>query len=116
MFLQTTTRPDICYAVGYLARALKAPKQADWMNAKRVLRYLKGTINYSLNYNNSEIAEGYSDSSYAEETDRKSVGGYLFIQAGAAVSWRSTKQEIIAQSSMEAEYIASAECAKEALW
>jgi uncharacterized membrane-anchored protein len=70
----------------------------------------------SLNYNNSTSLVGYSDSSYAEEKDRKSVGGYVFNQAGAAITWRSTKQDIVAQSSMEAEYIALAESAKEAIW
>lgn len=116
IYLANATRPDISYAVGYLARAMTAPTTADWINAKRVLRYLKGSSDLSLCYNNQTALTGYSDSSYAEETDRKSVGGYVFVQAGAAVTWRSTKQEIIAQSSMEAEYIALAESAKEALW
>ena len=40
----------------------------------------------------------------------------LFLQAGAAITWRSTKQDIVAQSSAEAEYIALGEAAKEALW
>src|SRR5690606_30525779 len=65
MYLQVATRPDITYAVGYLARSMKSPTAADWINAKRVLRYLQGTKNLALNFNNSRIAEGYSDSSYA---------------------------------------------------
>ncbi len=116
IYLSNATRPDIAYAVGFLARSMQAPTEADWVNGKRVLRYLKGTHGLYLNYNNTKIAEGYSDSSYAEEKDRKSVGGYVFKQAGAAITWRSTKQEIVAQSSMEAEYIALAEAGKEALW
>jgi hypothetical protein len=116
MYVQVATRPDLAYPVGCLARSMKAPTEADWMNAKRVLRYLQGTKNLSLSYHNSNIAEGFSDSSYAEERDRKSVGGYIFKQAGAAITWRSAKQDIVAQSSMEAEYIALAEAAKEAMW
>ena len=54
--------------------------------------------------------------SYAEEKDRKSVGGYVFLQAGAAISWKSQKQNVVAQSSAEAEYIALAEAAKESIW
>jgi len=60
--------------------------------------------------------QGFSDSSFAEEKDRKSVGGYVFVQANAAVAWRSSKQTIVAQSSTEAEYIALAEACKEAMW
>jgi hypothetical protein len=114
IYLSKTTRPDIAYAVGYLARAMKAPTHADWMNAKRVLRYLKGTKQFALLYNNQQPLEGHSDSSYAEENDRKSVGGFVFKQAGAAITWRSTKQPVVAQSSMEAEYIALSEAGKEA--
>ena len=118
MYLASATRPDIAYAVGYLARSMQSPTDADWINAKRVLRYLKGTLNYSLQYLKSATTPlfGYSDASYAEEKDYKSVGGYLFIQAGAAITWRSTKQDVVAQSSMEAEYIALAEAGKEAQW
>ncbi len=90
---------------------------ADWINAKRVLRYLKGTKNLGLSYS-KERKEffGYSDASYAEEEDRKSVSGYIFMYAGAAISWRSQRQNIVAQSSAEAEYIALAEASKEAIW
>lgn len=116
IYLANATRPDISFAVGYLARSMNAPTNADWINAKRVLRYLNATKNLAINYKSKDKLIGYSDSSYAEELDRKSVGGYVFLQAGAAITWRSTKQEIIAQSSMEAEYIALAEAAKECVW
>ena len=117
IYLSNATRPDISYAVGYLARSMQAPTEADFMNGKRVLRYLKGTRTLALNYNNNEqMLFGYSDASYAEEKDRRSIGGYVFMQAGAAITWRSTKQEITALSSMEAEYIALAESGKEAQW
>ncbi len=117
IYLEHSTRPDIAYAVSLLARSMHAPTEEDMKNAKRVLRYLKGTRDLVLNYNNkNEELVIYSDSSYAEEKDRKSVGGYVSLQAGAAITWKSTKQSIIAQSSMEAEYIALAEAAKEAEW
>jgi hypothetical protein len=96
---------------------MHAPTEINLTAAKRVLRYLKGTRDLALNFNNkNQELEIYSDSSYAEELDRKSVGGYVTLQAGAAITWKSTKQSIIAQSSMEAEYIALAEAAKEAEW
>ena len=117
IFISNSTRPDIAYAVSYLARAMHAPLESDLIAAKRVLRYLKGTRNYALNYNNKDQdLIIYSDSSWAEEPGRKSVGGYASICAGASISWKSTKQAIIAMSTMEAEYIALAEAAKEAQW
>ena len=115
IFISNSTRPDVAYAVSQLARAMHAPLESDLIAAKRVLRYLKGTRNYALNYNNKDQdLIIYSDSSWAEEPGRKSVGGYASICAGASISWKSTKQPTIAMSTMEAEYIALAEAAKEA--
>jgi hypothetical protein len=118
IYLSNVTRPDLAYAVSHLARGMSSPTQNDWINAKRVLRYLKGTQNLGLKYQkgNKEEIFGYSDASYAEEKDRKSIGGYLFLQAGAAISWKSQKQNVVAQSSAEAEYIALAEASKESIW
>ena len=117
IFISNSTRPDIAYAVSHLARAMHAPLESDLTAAKRVLRYLKGTRNYALNFNNKDQdLIIYSDSSWAEEQGRKSVGGYASICAGAAISWKSSKQPTIAMSTMEAEYIALAEAAKEAQW
>ena len=48
--------------------------------------------------------------------DRKSTSGSLFVCNGGAVSWKSSKQMMIADSTMEAEYIAASEAAKEAFW
>ena len=117
IFISNSTRPDIAYAVSHLARAMHAPLETDLIAAKRVLRYLKGTRNYALNFNNKDQdLIIYSDSSWAEEQGRKSVGGYASLCAGASISWKSSKQPIIAMSTMEAEYIALAEAAKEAQW
>ena len=64
---------------------------------------------------NSEIL-GYSDASYAPVADdHKSTSAFFFISNGA-ISWRSKKQPIISLSSMEAEYIALADAAKEGIW
>ena len=117
IYLSNSTRPDIAYAVSYLARSMTAPTEENFSNAKRVLRYLKGSRNLALNFNNkNQDLFAYSDSSYAEEKDRKSVGGYVTMIAGSPISWKSKKQPIIAQSSMEAEYITLAETAKEIEW
>ncbi len=81
MYLSVSTRPDITYAVGNLARYTSKPTKAHWTALKRVLRYLKGTIHYGILYaqNESTICVGYSDSDWAGDVnDRKSTSGYLF--------------------------------------
>ena len=60
--------------------------------------------------------EGYSDADGSMHEDRKAISGYAFLLDGGAVSWSSKKQEIIALSTTEAEYVASTQAAKEAIW
>ena len=86
---------------------------------KRILRYLKGTPNHGLLYSKegSKDCVGYSDADWAGDVeDRKSTSGYLFQISGAAVSWRSKKQTCVALSTAEAEYMALASAAQEAIW
>ena len=59
---------------------------------------------------------GFTDSDWAGDIDtRKSTSGYVFTLYGGAVSWKSTRQNVVATSSTEAEYIACSNAAKEAL-
>jgi hypothetical protein len=118
LYLSKCTRPDITFAVNQVAQRVENPIKSDWIKVKRIFRYLAGTLNYGLCYqrNIQSRLYGYSDASYAMNEDRKSTSGYLFIANGAAISWKSRKQPIVSTSSMEAEYIALASAAKEALW
>ena len=60
---------------------------------------------------------GFSDADWAGDLDdRKSASGYIFQLSGAAISWRSEKQACVALSTAEAEYIALASAAQEAVW
>jgi len=117
-YLSNGTRPDISYAVSKIARAMQDPTEEDWINVKRIFRYLKGTANAKLIYTvDPKEMIGYSDASYAgDKEDRKSTSGYVFIMNGGAICWRSKKQPIISLSSMEAEYIALTSASKEGLW
>ncbi|TQD79299.1 hypothetical protein C1H46_035136 [Malus baccata] len=83
------------------------------------MRYLQGTKDYMLTYRKSNNLEviGYSDSDFAGCIDsRRSTLGYLFLLAGGAISWKSTKQDAIAISTMEAEFIACFEATNHGLW
>ena len=60
---------------------------------------------------------GWTDSNWAQDPDdRRSVGGFIFEIAGSTVTWSSKKQSTVATSSAEAEYMASANATKEAVW
>ena len=105
LYLSMWTRPDITYAVGNAAKFCSNPSKEYWTAVKRIMRYLKGTINYGLCYDNSSSGEcvGYSDADCAGDLNyRKSTLGYLFKICGTAVSWRSKKQTCVALSTAEA--------------
>ena len=118
LFLATRTRPDISSAVGILCRYASAPKSQHWIQLKRVFRYLRGTVNYSLWLDASEgdlIA--YSDADWASNrTDRKQTSGVLIQIGKSTVSWKTLKQNSVALSSTEAEFISMSEATKEIIW
>ena len=118
MYAMTCTRPDIAFAVGKLSRFTSNPGPQHWLAIRRVLRYLKGTINYGITYSGEPpILEGYSDASWiTNEEDNSSTSGWVFVYGGGAISWASKKQMVIADSTMSAEFIALASAANEAEW
>jgi hypothetical protein len=113
------TRPDISYAVGYLARFNSRLTIEHQQAQKRVLRYLKDTQYHGILYkaDSKEPITGYCDSDWAgDTTDRKSTSGGAFILCGGVITWTSTKHRIVALSSVESEYVALATCVKEVIW
>jgi len=60
---------------------------------------------------------GYCDADWADDLeDRRSTTWFVFMMGGGATSWNSKQQPIIALSTMEAEYMASTQATKEAIW
>ena len=117
MYLAVCTRPDIAYAVGVLSRFMMNPGMGHWKVAKGVLRYLKGTVSKGILYGESKDIEVYCDSDFAGDIDtRRSTTGWLVKISGGCVSWASRIQPTVALSTTEAEYMAAAEAAKEAIW
>ena len=90
------------------------------MGVKRVLRYLKGTLKYGLKFSAQEEKPelfGYSDADWAGDVDtRKSTSGCVFQIGSGTVSWSSRKQQTVAKSSTEAEYVALRSATQEAVW
>lgn len=115
-----TTRPDLCAATNYFSRFQSCYTDSHFQQAKRILRYVKSTINMKLVYNRNENADplvGYADADWAsDKNDRKSISGFVFKVFGNTVSWSSKKQASVSKSSTEAEYVALAYVMCEGLW
>eukprot|EP00170_Pyropia_yezoensis_P002467 contig_10304_g2471 len=117
LYLASCTRPDISCAVGKLARYGAALTVMHRAAVKTVLRYLKGTMNWGLQYSTRSPLLGYSDADHAGDVDtRRSTKGYAFVMNGGAISWQSKVQPTLATSTTEAEYIAAAQASREAIW
>ena len=119
LYAAITTRPDIAQAVGVVSKFCANPTQSHLTAAKRILRYLKGTIYRGLSYKKCADGNliGYSDADWAGDVDdRHSTSGNVFLLAKGAVSWLSKKQATVALSTAEAEYVALTTATQEAIW
>jgi hypothetical protein len=121
MYAACATRPDIAYSISALSQYSARPNETHFNALKRVLRYLRGSTNLSLTFTGtSDLTPelvAYTDSDWASnQDDRRSVTGYVFALSGGPVSWASRRQKTVAQSTVEAEYMATAEAVKEAIW
>lgn len=115
----TATRPDIMFSVSLISRYMSKPTESHLQAAKRILRYLKGTTSYGIFYRKGGEKDlfGFTDSDYAgDEEDSKSTSGYVFLLSSGAVSWMSKKQPIVTLSTTEAEFVAAAASACQAVW
>lgn len=115
------TRPDLSYAVGVLSRYMQSPKESHGNAMKHCLRYLKGTTSYGLTFEKTGQRAsrliGYSDSSHnVDPDDGRSTTGHIFYFGTSPITWCSQKQDTVALSSCEAEFMAGTEAARQAIW
>ncbi|CAA7014800.1 unnamed protein product [Microthlaspi erraticum] len=113
------SRPDVMYASSYLSRYMSSPHMKHYQEAKRVLRYVKGTSSFGVLFKSAKIPRliGYSDSDWGGSIeDKKSTTGYVFSLGSAMFCWQSCKQQTVAQSTAEAEYIAVCAATNQAIW
>lgn len=88
LHLMNYTRPDIAYAVCRLSRYTQNPNNEHWSALVRLMKYLRGTINYGILYSGfPNVLEGYSDANWISDSDEtKSTSGYVFTLGGGAMA------------------------------
>lgn len=116
LYISLHSRPDISCAVNMLSQFSKYPCKQHYNAALQVLKYLNTTNNAVISYKKCGTPlTGFCDANWAQDVnDRKSQSGFCFLLANGVISWQSKKQQVVATSSAEAEYVALSEAAKEA--
>ena len=119
MYAMICTRPDVSFALSVTSRYQSDPGMEHWKVVKHILKYLRNTKDMFLVYGGDKelVVNSYTDASFiTDPDDYKSQSGYVFILNGGAVSQKSSKQDTVADSTTEAEYLAAGEAAKEGVW
>ena len=118
LYLALATRPDLAYAVSKLGQYSSNPGKEHWVAAKRLLRYLQGTKDFKLSINpKNEEMSCWSDADWAgNKEDRRSTSGFCIRFGGSPIAWKCSKQTCVSLSTMEAEFVAVALCAREVIW
>ena len=119
MYAMVCTRPDVSFALSVVGRYQADPGESHWTAVKNILKYLRRTKDMFLVYGGEDelVVKSYTDASFqTDRDDSRSQSGFVFILNGGAVSWRSSKQDTVADSTTKAEYIAAFEAAKEGVW
>ncbi|XP_024195747.1 uncharacterized mitochondrial protein AtMg00810-like [Rosa chinensis] len=125
----TFTRPDISYAVNSVCQFLHNPTDIHLYAARRILKYVKGTLHQGIYYrtcahpapNNHSLSaltlQAYCDADWAgDPNDRKSTTGFVLLLHGSPISWCSKKQTVVSRSCTKAEYRSMADTTSEIMW
>lgn len=125
LYLMLGSRLDFAFAVTKLRQYCSSPTKQHWTGIKRVLRFVKATLNTylvlsqraSTSTAHKSLVYGFFDAAYMNDTtDRHSTMAYVFFVGNSVVSWSSKKQASLALSTNEAEYLSGTEAIKDALW
>jgi hypothetical protein len=119
MYLANNSWPDIAFAVNLLARYSAAPTKRHWTGIKNIFRYLNGMRDLGLFYSRSQDPTliGYTDAVYLSDPhNARSQTGFVFLQGGTAISWKSSKQTLVATSTNHSKIIALYEASKDCTW
>lgn len=121
MYVMLGSRPDLCYSISYFSQFQNAHGKDHWHYLKNVLKYLNRTRNFGLKFvkeNKSDIQiHTFVDSDYANDpNDRKSITGFLIKMNNNTILWKTKKQNLVALSSTESEYVALCSSIMESLF
>nr|XP_034924377.1 uncharacterized mitochondrial protein AtMg00810-like [Populus alba] len=115
----TLTRPDLSFSVNYVSQFMHAPTMTHLKMVRRILRYVKGTIEMGLHFSSHITLDlfAFSDADWAGcPTTRRSTTGYCTFLGGNLISWCAKKEHTISWSSTEVEYHAMANTTAELKW
>lgn len=119
LYIPNTSRSDISYATTYLSRSMQRPTTGIWKSVNDGLCYLKVAVEMGIYFKKrlEHKIFGYCDSNWGQgRADRSSAAGYIFMFANGRFSRRSKKEDVFAQSTAEAGYIAFLFAVIETLW
>ncbi|GKB86687.1 ribonuclease H-like domain-containing protein [Tanacetum coccineum] len=115
----TFTRLDISYVVQQICIFMHDPRESHFSALKRILRYVRGTLDYGLQLYSSSTSSlvAYLDADLAGyPTTRRSTSGYCVFLGNNLLSWSSKRQFTLSRSSVEAEYREVANAVAETCW
>ncbi|KAM2192742.1 hypothetical protein ACFX1Q_028395 [Malus domestica] len=114
----TFTRPDIAFSVHQVCQFMQNPMVSHFTAVKRILRYLKGTMQFGISYTKGDLQlKAFSDADWAgDPNDRRSTTGLVVFLGNSPISWSSKKQQTVSRSSTEAEYRALSFTSAELDW
>lgn len=98
----TLTRPDLQFSVNYICPKMHMPSVSDFQLLKRILRYVKGTVETGININKAAHSTlvCYSDSDWAGcQSTRRSTGGFCTFLGSNIISWSAKRHETLSKSS-----------------
>jgi len=118
LYISNCTRPDLSFAVSFLAQFCNDPLQGHWSGVKHLMRYLKQTKDLCLTFSKSNRPMlSFCDSDFAQNKwDRKSFSGLIIQLANGTVIWSSRKQTSVSMSTVVAEYLSLSSAVPEVLW
>jgi hypothetical protein len=119
MYVMLCTHPDVSYAISAMSRCQSNYGEAYWTIVKNISKYLRRNKKVFLVFRGEEelVVLGYTDASFQTDVNNsKSQSGFVFYLNGGEVSWKSSKQDTVADSMMEVEYIATSEATEKVIW
>lgn len=120
LYLAVVSRPDLAFAVSAVSQHAENPRKIHWNAIKRILKYVKGTLDFGILFRkiNSVIQlKAFSDADFAgNKSNRKSTTGYVVNLVEAPIAWGSQIQRSVSLSTTESEYIAASHTVRELVW